>query len=139
MSDEIRREVRREVRRIRLGTDGRVSCALCGIDRLEVLRRASRHLVEFHHLAGDANDPDLGIFLCLTHHELCTELMRDGIPLDHATPRVLLERLVGILRGHAIYFSLAGPIFDLVADAVAAQVNALDQTFPAWRDLEESQ
>jgi hypothetical protein len=138
MSDEIRREVRREIRRIRLGTDRPVSCALCGIGELAVLKRASRRLVEFHHLAGEANDADLGVFLCLTHHAVCTELMRDGIPLDRATPRVLLERQVAILRGLAIFCSLAGPILDLLADAGSAQVEALDRTFPGWRDLEES-
>ena len=138
MGDEIRRELRQEVRRIRLGTDRPVACALCGISTLEVLNRASRQLVEFHHLAGEANDPDLGVFLCLTHHAICTELMRDQIPLDRATPRVLLERQAAVFRGLSIFCNLAGPILDQLADATSAQVEALDQAFPGWRDLEES-
>lgn len=123
MSDEIRREVRREIRRIRLGTDSSVSCALCGITELEeVIKRPSRRLIEFHHLAGDANDGELGVFLCLTHHELCTELMRQGIPLDHRVHRSVLERVEAVLRGQAIFFRIGAPALDALADELAAEI-----------------
>jgi hypothetical protein len=138
VSDEIRRQVRREIARLRLGTDEPVGCALCGETEPAVLRRASRRLVEFHHLPGHANDPELGVFLCRTHHDLCTELMRLGIPLSHVEERVSLERLEAVLRGQAIFFRLAAPLLDDWADRVEALTKALDREYPGWRDLEES-
>src|SRR5258708_6175040 len=109
MSDEIRKHVRGELRRARLGEQGGRACGVCGETTVAALRRASRELVEFHHLGGESNDPDLGLFLCLTHHTVCTELMRDlGVPLSRGSQRSLLERLVAVLDGLAVFFEMAG-------------------------------
>ena len=133
--NEIRKEIRREVRRLRLG-NGVTSCALCGEGDTNLLKRATRQLVEFHHLAGRANDPELGVFLCLTHHAWCTEAMRDaGVPLAHAESRSLLERLVAVLQGLAIFFQLAATLLTVWADQLAAFVGALDENYPEWRRL----
>jgi hypothetical protein len=137
VSDEIRKEVRREVKRLRLGPGPR-SCAVCGERDVIVLKRTSRRLVEFHHLAGEANDPDLGVFLCLTHHAVCTELMRSGIPLGRAERRSLLERLVAVLRGLSIFFELAAKLLAWWADALAALVGDLDAKYPGWRRLDNA-
>jgi hypothetical protein len=128
MSGDIRREVRREISRIRLGSDEPVACALCGESEPAVLRRASRRLVEFHHLSGEANDGELGVFLCLTHHTLCSELMRQGIPLDHSTYRSPLERVEAVLRGQAIYFRIGAPVLEALADELAAESRAREST-----------
>jgi hypothetical protein len=136
--DEIRKQVRREIRSLRLGTAAEVACAVCGESDQNVLRRPTRRLVEFHHLAGVANDAELGVFLCLTHHELCSELMRDGFPLRHGERRALLERLVAVLRGLAIFFGLANQVLDSIADDLVEQISALDDVYSGWRDLDES-
>jgi len=135
MSGDIRKEVRRELRKLRLGHDVR-ACALCGEDGENLLKRASRRLVEFHHLAGEANDPDLGVFLCLTHHTWCTEQMRLGIPLSRSERRSLLERLIAVLRGLSIFFELAAKLLGHWADELAGLVSDLDGAFPAWRELD---
>jgi len=136
--NEIRKEIRREVRRLRLGNDVR-ACVLCGEVDHDLLRRASRRLIEFHHLAGEANDPELGVFLCLTHHAWCTEAMRDaGVPLAHAESRSLLERLVAVLQGLAIFFQLAATLLTVWADQLAAFVGALDENHPEWRRLQDA-
>lgn len=137
--DEIRKQVRQEIRHLRLGTDAPVSCALCGESDTNVLKRATRRLVEFHHLAGVANDAELGVFLCLTHHGLCTELMREGIPLRHAERRILLERIGAVLHGLAIFFGLASPVLHGLADDLTKQTSALDEACPGWRKLDASQ
>ena len=135
MSDEIRAEVRREIRRLRLGNDVR-ACVLCGEVDHDLLRRASRRLIEFHHLAGEANDPDFGVFLCLTHHAWCTEAMRDvGVPLARAESRSFPERLVTVLQGLAIFFQLAAKLLAVWADQLAAFVGALDENYQEWRRL----
>jgi hypothetical protein len=139
MSDEIRNEIRAEVRRRRLGEQGVKACTLCGETTPAVLRRASRALVEFHHLAGEANDPDLGVFLCLTHHRLCTELMCDrGVPLDRAARRSLLERLASLLDGLAVFFEIAARLLQVWAGELRALISALDRSQPGWRELGEA-
>lgn len=128
----IGREVRDARRRRHLGGDR--SCAICAEMRPAVLRRASRRVVEFHHLGGSANDPDLGVFLCLTHHALLTEQMRDsGIPLEHMHQRTDLERLEAVLRGLALFAALLAESLSRWADLLAARVRMLDRNHPGWR------
>jgi hypothetical protein len=139
VNEEIRREVRRAVSQIRLGTDRAVACTVCGESNPGLLRRASRQLVEYHHLAGGLNDPDLGVFLCLTHHAWCTQVMLDnGIPIDRVRGRSLPERLEAVLRGLAIFFELAAGLLRLWADQLEDLVHALDQSHNGWRDLQEA-
>jgi len=126
---EIRKQVRREIHRVRLGTDQPVACAVCGeVEPPELRgtshRRASRRLVEFHHLAGEANDPELGVFLCLTHHTMCSELMRQGIPLDRAPGRTVFERVEAVLRGKAIADRISAPVLEALADEFADEVRS---------------
>lgn len=136
--DDVRRQVRREVRQLRVGATPR-SCAVCGETKPALLRRASRPLVEFHHLGGEANDPDLGVFLCLTHHTWCTEAMRDsGVPLARAEGRSLLERLQAVLQGLSAFLELAARLACAWAAKIGALVAALDRSYPGWRGLEEA-
>jgi hypothetical protein len=138
MSDEIRRQVRREIARLRLGTDEPVGCAICGETEPALLRRASRRLIEFHHLAGEANDPDLGVFLCLTHHSWCTIRMEEaGIPLGRGERRSLLERLEAVLRGLAIFFELAARVLGVLADDLARLIAELDRSHQGWREIDQ--
>jgi hypothetical protein len=139
VSGEIRREVRREIRRLRLGADPPTPCAVCGETDEDLLRRASERLVEFHHLAGEANDPDLGVFLCLTHHRRCTIRMEDaGVLLRHGERRSLLERLEAVLRGLAIFFELAGQVLGALADELAGVITELDRSHQGWREIDQS-
>ena len=138
MSDEIRRQVRREIARLRLGTDEPVGCAICGETEPALLRRASRRLIEFHHLAGEANDPDLGFFLCLTHHTWCTIRMEEaGIPLGRDERRCLLERLEAVLRGLAIFFELAARVLRDLAEDLARLITELDRSHQGWREIDQ--
>jgi hypothetical protein len=138
MSDEIRREVRREIRRLRLGADRPTPCAVCGETDPDLLKRASQRLVEFHHLGGEANDPDLGVFLCLTHHRWCTIRMEDaGIPLRRSEHRCLLERLEAVLRGLAIFFELAAQVLTVLADELAGLIVELDRSHQGWREVDQ--
>lgn len=126
-SDQLAAEVRRARRVRRLGSD-HAACGICGETEPAVLNRASRRLIEFHHLAGWVNDVDLGVFLCLTHHALLTELMRAGIPLERVTPRSDMERLAAVLRGTALYAELQAQSFRHWAAIVEAQAQAQKQT-----------
>ena len=119
--DQVAAEVRRSRRVRRLGSD-HAACAICGETEPAVLDRVSRRLIEFHHLAGWVNDPELGVFLCLTHHGLLTELMRAGIPLDRVTERSDMERLAAVLRGTALYAGLQAEVFQRWADIVEARI-----------------
>lgn len=136
--DEIRKQVRRETQSLRLGSTPQ-PCAVCGENHPALLRRAARALVEFHHLGGEANDPDLGVFLCLTHHAWCTEAMRDaGVPLSRTEQRSLLERLEAVLLGLSVFFELTGRLLEVWAANIAALVCALDLSHPEWRQLGEA-
>jgi hypothetical protein len=126
---QVAAEVRRARRVRRLGSD-RAACALCGETEPAVLNRASRRLIEFHHLAAWVNDPELGVFLCLTHHGLLTELMRAGIPLDRVAERSDMERLAAVLRGTALYADLQAEAFRRWADIVEAREREQKTTDP---------
>jgi hypothetical protein len=78
-------------------------------------------VVEFHHVAGRANDPELGVFLCLTHHRKLTEQMRDeGFNLRHDEKRTELQRLEAVLRGTALFEELHAAACRRWAEIVSA-------------------
>jgi hypothetical protein len=101
------RETREELRRRRLGDNP--ACVICGETDRVALRRAARKLVEFHHLAGRANDPELGIDLCLNHHAILTEQLRDhGAMLAPDGERSDLQRLGVVLTGMGLALEQQG-------------------------------
>jgi hypothetical protein len=130
------REVRAEQRRRLLG-DGAV-CVICGQRDPAGLHRASRRLVEFHHLAGRANEPELGIHLCLTHHAILTEQMRDeGVELREVDERAVLEQLQAILVGIGLALMTIGEALLEQAKGLGVEVTRLDRDTPGWRDRPE--
>lgn len=112
----IRTARRKAQREERLGRDS--SCLLCGYGCLESLTRVTQQwlqakgfytkqlnarLLEDHHIAGEAHDPDLLVTLCLNCHREITEgLAREGISMR---PEKDLRKLIAsVLRGSAVLF-----------------------------------
>jgi len=131
--DWVGRELRAEQRARRFGEDA--ACVICGQRDLAALRKASCALVEYHHLAGRANDPELGIYLCLTHHAILTEQMRDAaVALGKGDERVLLERLQAILVGIGLALVMIGEALLDWAKMLGAEIGRLDRHTPGWRE-----
>lgn len=111
----IRTARRRALRRARLGDNP--FCLFCGYACLESLTTVSRkwleargvsqdwidRLLEEHHAAGEAHDPDLTVTLCLNCHREITEgLVREGVSMH---PEKNLPKLVALmLRASAVLF-----------------------------------
>jgi hypothetical protein len=106
---------RKALRRDRFGSNN--FCLFCGYGCLESLTQVSRRwleargtreerldrLLEEHHVAGDAHDPDLLVTLCLNCHREITEgLAREGVSMH---PETNIHKLVALaLRGSAVLF-----------------------------------
>jgi hypothetical protein len=124
---------RRAEERLRLLGENAV-CVVCGERERAALKKAGRRLIEFHHLAGEANDPELGVFLCLTHHRILTEQMRDaGVQLDDDPERVFLERLREVLVGIGLALVAIGEALLRWAQDLGAEVGRLDREAQGWR------
>jgi len=92
-------------------------CLFCGYACLESLTQVSRqwleargvqkerldHLLEKHHVVGEAHDPALLVTLCLNCHREITEgLAREGVSMY---PERNIHKLVAlVLRGSAVLF-----------------------------------
>jgi len=127
------REMRAEQRARLLGENA--ACVVCGERDTAGLKKASRSLVEFHHLAGRANDPELGIHLCLTHHAILTERMRDaGVHLGHDEERVFLERLRETLIGNGLALIVLGEALLDRAKDLDFEITRLDRQQQGWRE-----
>lgn len=128
------REAREEERLRRFGEGA--CCVVCGLSERRVLRKASKALIEFHHLAGQANHPTLGIFLCLNHHRILTEQMRDaGVPLGRDEERVFLERLQAFIVGVGLALVMIGNAMIDFAKQLGREISRLDHDTPGWRGL----
>jgi hypothetical protein len=128
----IGREVREELRLRGLGPNAR--CVICGETNRMCLTRPSAVLVEIHHLAGRANDPKLGIHLCLNHHRILTEQMRDsGVPLEHDADRGFLEKLQALLMGVGLALVMIGQALIELAKSLNQEIGRLDHDSPGWR------
>jgi hypothetical protein len=111
----IRTARRKALREERLGKNA--FCLFCGYGCLESLTKVSRkwleskglspdwidRLLEDHHVAGEAHDPDLFVTLCLNCHREVTEgLAREGVSMH---PEKNIPKLVAlILRASAAFF-----------------------------------
>lgn len=125
-------DARRETRRRRVAGQ---ACALCGEIDPEVLVVADRSLLEFHHVAGETNDPDMGLWLCRNCHAVASARQLDaGVDLrrDERHP---LERLEAVLRSIASFLEVLAAAFYRLADDLAELVTILDGSFPGWRPL----
>ncbi len=121
----IRRE--RKVRKL----PPNAACVFCGETNPIVL--------EVHHLAGVANEPDKTSVLCLNHHRTQSARQRGaGIELNSEGERMLPDRLIAWLRGLGLLFTgLAGSCIEM-ADRLATFSLGLDAHCPAWRTMPEA-
>jgi hypothetical protein len=103
-------------------------CAVCG--------ESDPRLLEVHHVAGAANDPESTVVLCLNHHrQQSADQRAAGVDLDPRRIRTLLERIVSWLRGLALFFAMLATGCRDMADRLAAFIEELDANFPGWRTL----
>jgi hypothetical protein len=134
--DPIGADLRRAnpARRIAAGS----ACVTCG-EADPVVLKSGRSVLEAHHLAGRANDPDMTADVCLNCHRKLTNAQRDcGVPLAADPQRSLLDRLVAWLRGLAVFCQhLAQNLLD-TAHQLERCVAGLDREHPAWRSLPEA-
>jgi hypothetical protein len=86
------------------------ACVLCGERDREVLAKRAASSVpasvlEVHHVGGRANDPDMTVVLCLNcHRRMSARMPLYGVDLGPDPNRSSAERLVGVLRGLAVFF-----------------------------------
>ena len=112
------------------------ACVLCGRDDPEALRRVQRSTLELHHLAGAENDATMTVVLCLNCHRLQSARQPGaGIELEQDPDRTMLDRLVYVLRGLALFFDELARALAGWANRLADLIAALDAEFPGWRSL----
>jgi hypothetical protein len=118
--------LRRERKARRLPPDA--ACVICG--------ESNPLLLEVHHVAGFANDPEMVVVLCLNHHRLQSADQRGaGIDLNVRHERSLPERVVAWLRGVALFLAALAVACREMADRLAAFSERLDANYPGWREL----
>lgn len=131
--DPIGTERRAASRRSRLR--GATACAVCGETELAQLVPASRSLLEFHHVGGISNDPDLGAALCKNHHAWLTELqLRERVDLRHDLGRTELDRLANALVSVAIFLDELALACRRWSDLLRQVIEVLDRRVPDWRE-----
>jgi hypothetical protein len=129
--DPIRDDARRARRQRRLGSDA--VCVLCGERTPDVLIKVRRSLLEHHHLAGEANDPELTVVVCRNDHAKLTEAQRvSGVELRRASERSSLARLEAVLCGLADFFVLLAQALRGWAAEIRATIKRLDEGWPGW-------
>ncbi len=134
--DPIGADLRRARPARRLAAD--TVCVTCG-EADPVVLKDGRSVLEAHHLAGRANDPDMTAAVCLNCHRKLTNAQKDvGVPLAADPERSILERLVAWLRGLAVFCQhLARNLTD-AAHQLERCIGGLDRDHPEWRSLPEA-
>jgi hypothetical protein len=134
--DPIGADLRRErpARRIAAGS----ACVTCGETDAVVLK-SGRSVLEAHHIAGRANDPDTIADVCLNCHRKLTNAQRNaGVPLREDPGRNALERLVAWLRGLGVFCEHLAHQLLQAAHKLEALIRRLDRDCPDWRTLPEA-
>lgn len=110
------------------------SCLLCGETRAERLIRVPKHLIEMHHLAGQANDDELIVPLCIRCHRRITDAYaRTGVSMDE--PETPLHRLLALLRGLSVFHDMLGGSLGQYADQLQVLIEWFDARVPGWRNV----
>lgn len=111
-------------------------CVVCGERDATVLRQRERTLLEAHHVAEEANDPELTVPLCLNCHRRQTNNQDAvGVVLDRDPSRSILEKLIGLLRGLGVFFEALARSLVSRAASLEQFVDELDAAMPEWRSL----
>jgi len=138
MNEDAIRNAARKSRRTSKVPPG-TTCFLCGESDPEVLIKVGRTMLDFHHFAGEASDPDLGGFLCPTcHRKRQIELTNAGVELTRR-PRNLLEVIAAVLTGVGQTLKAVGEHLLAYSEQLWSCVAALDESCPQWRTLPEAQ
>jgi hypothetical protein len=115
------------------------ACARCGISAIEVLLSAPQSLLEGDHVSGEANDPDLIVWLCRNCHAIRTAHQHDaGAVLAHGGDRSVLARQAAAAQSQATFFRDLADARERDARCLVALEEAFDRGLPGWRDLEEA-
>lgn len=125
---------RRAERRVILGS----ACVLCGEGDCEVLAQRPAGVLEEHHVAGQVNDPDLTVVLCLNcHRRISARMPSYGVRLDRDAELSRIERSVGLLRGLAVFCEQLAFSLMSWARQLEQTVTDLDERDPQWREVDE--
>ncbi len=121
------------------------ACVLCGERDPLVLTpetspttaAAARRLLEAHHVAGRAHEPDMTVWLCRNDHAKLTEVMRAG-GVSMQPQANILERLIAVLTGVGRFLVALGETCLRWAAALARLLMGLDAAHPGWRAMPEA-
>jgi len=119
------------------------ACLTCGITNPVVLRLDGTSkpimLSEEHHITGWQVDNDLVAAQCRNCHAIRHEQLRSrGVDLRHPTPTALDQQHTWLI-GTGEFQHALGDSAERQARQLATLMRALDQAFPAWRQLPEAQ
>jgi hypothetical protein len=124
---------RRLARRVaKLGPNA--ACAICGERNLIAL------VLHGHHVGLEANDPVAVCALCLNHHAVAQERLRQiGVVEWEAPADNFIDRQVAMLRSEADFLRLLAESRDQAADAWEAFTRWLDGKELDWRGWPEAE
>jgi hypothetical protein len=91
-------------------------CCICGYSAPEGLIKASKAVVEQHHLMG--RHEGLWVYLCRNHHAELTNAQSDHDPLLLSSARDERTRLAALLRGLADFFEWLAREFRIRAQQI---------------------
>jgi hypothetical protein len=123
---------RRASRRVaKLGPNA--ACAICGERNVIAL------VLHGHHVGLEGNDPIAICVLCLNHHAIAQERLRQiGVVEWEAPADNFIGRQVAMLRSEADFLELLAESRRLAAGDLEAFVEWLDTQGLAWRDWSRS-
>ena len=112
----------------RLGPDAR--CVMCG--ETAGLMQVRRSILEQHHVAGEAHEPELTIVVCRNCHARFSAAQQDdGVPL---TPQPsVLEQVIAATKGIGSALRVIGDGLLRLGDRADGEITRLDAAFPDWR------
>ncbi len=123
---------RRSARQRKLGPDA--ACSICGLTNLEAL------LLHRHHVGLEANDPATVSVVCLNHHALAQDRLRQvGLCEWEEVAGPPIERQVAAHKGRADFLRLLAETEDGEAERLEAFLSWLDGQRVPWRDWSEAQ
>jgi hypothetical protein len=100
------------------------------------MRRAKLHLIEYNHVAGRANDPDLTVPMCLNCHARYSAMQRlNDVDLEWYPERTALDWVRDSAAQIAYLLRQLADVLELWAEALGTASAGLDDKYPFWRHL----
>ncbi len=129
--DPLKSAARTAARAKKLGPDA--ACALCWTTTPAALTAVNRTLLERHHVAVRANDPELTVPLCRNCHVTVTERQREvGAVLT--PPSTILHQVAAALASLAAFFLSLGERCAAWAAALSGAIAGLDANYAGWQE-----